>query len=98
MASMYHVAEYHERCPKGNDTWCQFQKDKLEGTNAHKSKGGLPLDVRKTILPMYVALIKEEMLAKCLHGKTQNANDSFNGMIRNRIPKANHVGLNIFPF
>ena len=26
MASMYHVAEYHERCPKGNDTWCQFQK------------------------------------------------------------------------
>ena len=35
------------------------------------------------------------MLANCLHGKTQNANESFNGMIWNRIPKPNHVGLNI---
>ena len=33
------------------------------------------------------------MLKKCLHGKTQNANESFNGTIWNRIPKATHVGL-----
>ena len=33
------------------------------------------------------------MLEKCLHGKTQNANESFNGTIWNRVPKANHVGL-----
>ena len=32
-------------------------------------------------------------LKKCLHGKTQNANESFNGMIWNRIPKATHVGI-----
>ena len=29
-----------------------------------------------------------------LHGRTQNANESFNGMIWNRV-KANHVGLDI---
>ena len=29
-----------------------------------------------------------------MHGKTQNANESFNGMIWNRIPKATHVGIN----
>ena len=51
------------------------------------------MDVRKTILPIYQDLCKPEMLAKCMHGKTQNANESFNGMIWNRVPKANHVGL-----
>lgn len=95
MASMYHVAEYHDKCPKGDNTWCQFQKDKLEGTTLHKSKGGLPIDVRQKILPIYVDLCKSEMLQKCLHGKTQNANESFNGMIWNRIPKANHVGIKV---
>ena len=38
------------------------------------------------------------MQEKCLHGKTQNANESFNGMIWNRIPKANHVALNTLTF
>ena len=33
-------------------------------------------------------------LKKCLHGKTQNANELFSGMIWNRIPKATHVGIN----
>ena len=28
------------------------------------------------------------------HGKTQNSNESFNGMIWNRVPKATHVGWN----
>ena len=46
------------------------------------------------MLPIYHALTKPELLKKCLHGKTQNANESFNGMIWNRIPKATHVGIN----
>ena len=35
------------------------------------------------------------MLEKCLHGKTQNANESSNGMIWNRVLKATHVGLDV---
>jgi hypothetical protein len=95
LGSMYHVSGYHNSCPKSVNTWCQFQKDKLEGTSLYKSKGELPVDVRKAILPIYTALCKPEMLEKCLHGKTQNANESFNGMIWNRVPKSTHVGLNI---
>ena len=38
--------------------------------------------------------MQTELLKKCLHGKTQNANESCNGMIWNRIPKATHVGIN----
>ena len=38
-------------------------------------------------------MCKGKILKKCLHGRTQNANESFNGTIWNRIPKATHVGL-----
>jgi len=95
MSSMMHVAGYHDNCPKTMDTWCSYQKDKLEGKPEIKSKSTLPCDVRKEILPVYQDLCKPTMLAKCLHGKTQNPNESFNGMIWNRVPKANHVGLDI---
>ena len=30
-----------------------------------------------------------------MHGHTQNRNERFNGMIWNRVPKANHVGIDI---
>ena len=95
IASMYHVAGYHDKCPKYPETWCQFQKDKLEGTSPYKPKGELPMDIRKAILPINMDLCKPEMLIKCLHGKTQNSNESFNGMVWNRVPKSYHVGLNI---
>ena len=36
IASLYHVSDYHERCPKTNDIWCQFQKDKIDGTDFTK--------------------------------------------------------------
>jgi hypothetical protein len=93
LASMYHVAGYHNTCPLSTNSWCQSQRDKVNNTNHYKPKGSLPLDVRKAILPTYTDLCKEELLKKCLHGKTQNANESFNATIWNRIPKATHVGL-----
>ena len=94
MASLYHVSEYHEKCPKTPTTWCLYQRDKLDGTNFYKVKKGLPTNIRKAIMPIYIDLCKPEILSKCLHGKTQNANESFNAMVWNRIPKAYHVGLN----
>ena len=33
IASLYQVSDYHEMCPKTNDTWCQFQKNKIDGTD-----------------------------------------------------------------
>lgn len=96
-ASMYHVAGYHDSCPNGEDSWCQFKLDQLNGTKLYKKKG-FPLDVRQAILPIYNDLCKRENLSKCLHGRTQNANESFNGMVWNRVPKANHVGLGLLSF
>ena len=94
IASMYHICGYHD-FRKPADTWCQYQNDKQDNTNHNKSKGDLPTDARRAILPSYQSFCKFEMLARCLHGKTQNASKSFNGMIWNRVPKATHVGLDV---
>ena len=80
-ASMFHVAGYHDNCSKNQNSWCQHQQDRLNGTNSYKDKSGLPLDVRATILLVYSDLCKRENLSKCLHGRSQNRNESFNGMI-----------------
>ena len=93
ITSLFHVSGFHDKCPKTADTWCLYQRDKLEGTNLYYDKHSLPIDIRKSILPVYNVLCHPDMLAKCLHGKTQNANESFNGMIWNRVPKNVHVGL-----
>ena len=93
MASLYHIWGYQDNCPKCEHTWCQFQKDKQDNTNYYKSRVHLPVDVGKSILPIYQSLCNSEMSEKCLHGKTQNANESFNRMIWNRVPKATHVRL-----
>ena len=93
MASMYHICGYHDNCPKSADTCCQYYKDKQDNTNYYKSKGDFPIHVRRAILLIYQSLCKSDIMEKCLHGKTQNANESFNGMIWNCVLKATHVGL-----
>ena len=61
LASIYHVAGYHDSCPSSKDSWCPFRVDKLNNTNLYKSKGELPIDARKSILPIYNDLCKEEI-------------------------------------
>ena len=46
------------------------------------------------IKPIFKDLSKQELLKKCLHGNTQNPNESFNHCIWERIPKTIFVGLN----
>ena len=95
MASMYHICGYHDNCPKSAHTWCQYQNYQQNNTNYYKSKGDLPIDVRRAIPPIYQSLCKSEILEKCLHGKTQNANELFNRMIWNRVLEVTHVGLDV---
>ena len=45
-----------------------------------------------------MALMNPKELAKCLHGKTQNQNESFNSMIWERVRKITYVGKDILDF
>ena len=72
-----------------------IRKIKLMGNKHFSQKGCLPVEIRRAILPAYTGLTKPKLLIKCLHGKTQNANQSFNGMIWERI---HYVGLGKLEF
>jgi len=100
-AAYLHVASsatnsWHDHCPDGASSWCQFKKDKAMGTKLYKPGKGLPTSITCKIKPIFDDLTKNELLEKCLHGRTQNQNESFNGMIWERIPKVTYVALNLF--
>ena len=84
MASLFHVSNFHQYCPKTTNSWCLYQKGKINATNTYKVREELPVNARQLVHPIYKGLTKPEVLSKCLHGKTQNANESLNGMIWKR--------------
>ena len=75
---------FHSLC---KDSWCQYQRDLRNGTNLFQHGPGLAKDVIAEVKPIYQSLVNPVELEKCLHGKTQNQNESFNGTIWERAPK-----------
>ena len=99
-ASIFHCASSKKRnlhtwCPDGPDSWCRFKKDKANSTDLYKCGPGLPDNIISLIRPIYDRLSSDDLLVKCLDGKTQNQNESLNGMIWNRLPKSIFVGGNV---
>ena len=98
MASYFHVCssskrELHNFCPTGSNSWCQFKRDLTNGTNLYKPGPGLSDEVIKHVKPIYLDLVNPKELQKCLHGKTQNQNESFNSLIWQRAPKHRYCGF-----
>ena len=96
LASFFHCASsdarpLHNYCPVGPDSWCRYQ----QGKQSYKHGAGLPLSIIAKVKPVYKRLSEDELLQKCLHGKTQNQNESFNGLIWQRIPKEVFVGKDL---
>lgn len=86
----------HTKCPVGKESWCTYQKAVAAGrADQYKHKDGLPLDILKLIKPVYERLTEEKMLEKCLHGMTQNANESFHGTIWKRCQKNKFAGISV---
>lgn len=99
LATLFHVASseknnWHDHCPPGESSWCKFNRDKACGTNTYKPQAGLPLSIVSKLKPIYADLSQTDLLEKCLHGKTQNQNESFNGTIWERLPKTKYVSRN----
>ena len=89
LANMFHVASstdcnYHTYCPKSNDSWYQYNRDIVNGTNLYRAGPGSSVDVIAAIKPIYSTLSDESVLERCMHGLTQNANESFNSTIWER--------------
>jgi hypothetical protein len=102
-ATLFHCASnkdrpLHDHCPDGASSWCGYKRDAANKTKKFKHGVGLPLNVIALMKPIYIRLSDDNLLNKCLHGKTQNQNESFNGMVWQRVPKEVYVGRDLIEF
>lgn len=82
----------HGLCPVCEDSWCKFQRTKAKGEHYdHNDHFHLPKIIMTEIKPIFEDLAKTDLLRKCLHGGTQNQNESLNNIIWSRIPKSTIV-------
>ena len=51
--------------------------------------------MRELIKPVFLNLSDDDLLKRCLHGKTQNNNESLNNMLWMKCPKAIFVGKDV---
>lgn len=81
----------HSLCPEPPDTWCKYRLAQVED-KPYSHKNSIPVAVMEAIKSTFKALAHPDLLRKCLHGKTQNVNESFNNVLWSRIPKNTFVG------
>lgn len=96
-ATYFHTASTNEvpqrdLCPTGEDSWCRFNRaEKLKTDYDHQNSLAEP--VMWAIKPICIDLTNDDLLKRCLHGRTQNPNESFNSCIWARVRKTGFVGL-----
>lgn len=82
----------HSLCPRTADSWCKYQKAKINGEEYdHRQHNHVKPIVMELIKPIFRNLTDRTLLAKCLHGKTQNPSESLNNVIWSRVPKTTFV-------
>jgi len=79
----------HRYCPRGKESWCKYHSNR----DKYKQKLSIPPAIHDLIKPIFSHkdLGNDDLLKKCLHGQTQNVNESLNGVIWTRVPKRVYV-------
>ena len=100
-AVLFHVCSseknnFHVHCPPGADSSCTYQLDLVNNTKLHKPGKGFPQEAIKHLTLIFSDLSDDNLLRKCLHGKTQNQNEGFHGLIWRRPPKDRFVKMTTF--
>ena len=83
----------HDLHPPGKNSWSGYQRDIANATSDYVHQNSLPEAVAEEILPTFEALSDESLLSTCLHGGTQNQNETLNGMVWQRTTKETHSSL-----
>ncbi|GFT42298.1 uncharacterized protein TNCV_1786151 [Trichonephila clavipes] len=88
----------HALCPLGEDSWCGYNRSIVTGNFIYIHKHSLPESILLKVKKVFRDLTEKDLLKKCLHGRTQNLNESFNKCIWERIPKTVFVGIETLKF
>lgn len=88
----------HEYCPKGKESYCFYNKTLANNKVPASHKGmkvwcTLDAAEKEKVMHIYEDLTSDELLQKCLSGKTQNPNESIHQKVWNKLPKIKHHGL-----
>ncbi|GFW79736.1 uncharacterized protein TNCV_4361621 [Trichonephila clavipes] len=87
----------HALCPLGEDSWCCYNRSIVTG-EFYIHKHSLPESILLKVKKVFRDLTEKDLLKKCLHGRKQNPNESFNKCIWERIPKTVFVGNETLKF
>ncbi|GFW90857.1 uncharacterized protein TNCV_2418501 [Trichonephila clavipes] len=87
----------HALCPLGEESWCGYNRSIVTG-KFYIHKHSLPESILLRFKNVFRDLTEKDLLKKCLHGRTQNPNESFNKCIWERIPKTVFVGIETLKF
>ena len=66
----------HQFCPKAEFSWCKYQGDKITGEKTYKANLNIPKWIHDIIKSVFIELSSDNLLSKCLHGRTQNSKES----------------------
>lgn len=83
------IKPVHDFCPQGPTSWCAYQKAKSAGKlKDFKHVKVMPETVMEAIKKVFCDLSHPDLLKRCLGGRTQNPNESFNSMVWKLCPKS----------
>ena len=87
-AALYHCCEFNTM----SNVICFVQKQRCLGVNTRlkqtdKYKTGIHNKLFRLVKPVFIELSDDELLKKCLHGKTENTNESVSGVIWKDVRK-----------
>ncbi|GFT38416.1 uncharacterized protein TNCV_1178511 [Trichonephila clavipes] len=75
-------------CPIGDTSWCKYQKAvATNSASLFKHRNIVPIAIMDEIKPIIAELSAPKLLKKCVGGKTQNANESFNSTVWKYCPQ-----------
>ena len=89
------IDERHQYCPRNDSSWCKYQKCKVTGEEFKGDRINIAEPIYQLIRPLWLRLSDNELLEKCLHGRTQNFNEAFNAFVWKRAPKDVFVGKSV---
>ncbi|XP_066946996.1 uncharacterized protein [Macrobrachium rosenbergii] len=93
----------HDYCDKSVDTYCFYQKAVMnnEVPQSHsttKVKFIVDEEGKKQIFEVYKRMTSDELLEACLHGQTQNRNESLHSRLWRYCPKSKNGSKRIIDF
>ena len=68
-------------CPEGKDSWCGWQRYAAGFGEPYSHHNTISQAVFEVLKPVWIWLSAKELLEKGMCQATQNANESFNGMV-----------------